>query len=566
MPRAHIAPIYLLLVWLGVNLIQAAFTPLDPDETYYWMYADRLAWGYYDHPPVVALLVAFGKDWLPGSLGLRLGHVLVSGLTLLGLWHLLERPRGSLLWLAAGLALAQPMLNVYGFIATPDGPLLLFAVWYLIAYRRFLRAPSVARGALWGLTMAGLLYSKYHGLVFILFSVLPHLFWLLRQPGAWVAALGGAALYLPHLYWQYAHDFPSFRYHLQGRNDPYQFKYTTGYLANQLAIFSPFLLWYYVKTFWKDGAYGDRFLRACRWLVLGFLAFFLYMTSKGRTEAQWTAVLAFPLVYLCYVAARDRFPAWRRGIWRMSLLTILILSLARVLLMLPRQWLPFQKPFDHAPWTAEMAVVADGRPVIFENSYRLASLYEFYTGQPSWTFTDVNYRRNQYDLWAADSAFHDRPVLLAGQRSWQWPAAESFDVFRGTMKLAPVERFQVLQAVRLEASALPDTLQRGLSYPVTITGLLPAEAGIDAVDFAGELPVSLYVTFHSRADASMRFVTVARPQVQGIERGQPSTVFRGRVRIPDDITAGEGRVEFGLGYAAMPPIREMMPLRGVYFR
>ena len=578
-PSRSPQPIYLLLLWLLVCLVQAAFTPLDPDETYYWMYAGQLDWGYYDHPPAVALLVALGRDWLPGPLGVRFGHVLVSALTMWALWHLLGRPRGKLLWLAAGLAFAQPMLNVYGFIATPDGPLLLFSVLYLLAYRRFLEVPNWWRGAVWGLTMAGLLYSKYHGLVLILFSVLPHLGWLLRRPGAWLAALGGALLYAPHLYWQYANDFPSFRYHLQGRNDPYQLKYTTEYLLNQLLIFSPLLAWYYGKTLWKVAVPGDRFAQVCYWLVLGFAGFFLYMTSKGKTEAQWTALLVFPLLYLTFRAARDRFPTWQPGIWRMSWVTILLLSLARIVLMLPRDWLPFQKPFDHEPWALELAEKAGDRPVIFENSYRLASSYEFYTGQPAWTFTDVEYRRNQYDLWMNDSTFHNRPVLLAGQRKWAYPGTDTVRIFRGFMKALPVERFQAARALRLEAR-LPDTLVAGRSYPVAVTATLPVEAGIPSLELFGELPFSLHLTVHDQQTGDLISVPVegfsARPRagnqlvphsvgVQRIGVGEPVLLYQGPVRIPD-VPPGEAEIELGLAYPGMPPIREMMGKQGVLVR
>ncbi|MEM9930113.1 MAG: glycosyltransferase family 39 protein, partial [Bacteroidota bacterium] len=446
LPNQEIQPLWLLLAWLLLNLIQATFTPLDADETYYWMYAGNLAWGYFDHPPSVAVLIALGKDLLPGALGLRLGHVLASTATVAGMWYLLGKPRGHLLWLGAALIAAQPFINVYGFIATPDGPLLLFSVLYLLAYRKFLETPSLLNGAVWGLTMAGLLYSKYHGLMLIVFTVLPHLFWLLRQPGAWLAALGGAALYLPHLYWQYANDFPSFRYHLSGRDDPYQFKYTTEYLLNQLVIFSPLLVYHYVMTFLKDGkrvppAPDVRFATACRWLILGFLGFFLYTTTKGGTEAQWTALLSIPLVYLLFRAMKDRCSAWRPWVFRLSLITIGILMLARLLLMAPRSWLPFEKPFDHQPWTERLAEQTEDLPLMVQNSYQLPSLYEMYTGKSAWTFTDVQYRLNQYDLWKGDSIFHNKSVYFLGQKTWDSPEAIPFKAQKRNMLAQPIDSF-----------------------------------------------------------------------------------------------------------------------------
>ena len=555
------APVWLLALWLVVNLVQAAGTPLDPDETYYWMYAGRLAWGYYDHPPAVAALIALGKDWLPGSLGLRLGHVLAGTATVAGLWYLLGRPRGKALALAAALVAAQPFLNVYGFIATPDGPLLLFTVLYLLALRRFLGRPSVANGALWGLTMAGLLYSKYHGLMLIAFTVLPHLGWLLRQPGSWVAALGGAALYAPHLYWQYANDFPSFRYHLSGRDDPYQFKYTLEYVGNQLVIFSPLLVYHYVMTFVRDDDRGDRFVRSCRWLTVGFLAFFLYTTTKGGTEAQWTALLSIPLVYLLFRAVSERFPAWSRPVYRLSLVTVGLLVVARLLLLAPRDWLPFAKPFDHEPWTTELAAVAGDRPVLVQNSYRFASLYEFYTGRPAWTFTDVGYRRSQYDLWRADSAYHDRAVLVLGQSTWDRPGATPFRTQKGRMQYEFVSDFQIVKDVTLAPPApLPAVWTRGQAVDLTLRARSPR-----AVRTAAGLPLQLFVIFHY-PDADPLYRTLHVADFTALPVGERLLRPAAPFRVPADLPAGEARVEFGLGYAGMPPLRGQSPLFAVTVR
>ena len=550
LPRKTVSPAWLLALWFIVNLVQAALTPLDADETYYWMYASQLDWGYFDHPPAVAVLISLGKDWLPGALGLRLGHVLAGTATISVVWHLLASPKGKLLWLAAALIAAQPFLNVYGFIATPDGPLLLFSALYLLAYRRFLDAPSLARGAVWGLAMAGLLYSKYHGLMLIVFTVLPHLGFLLRQPGAWVAALGGAALYAPHLYWQYANDFPSFRYHLSGRDDAYELKYTLEYLGNQLVIFSPLLVYHYVQTFRRDDDRGDRFAKACRWLVVGFLGFFLYTTTKGGTEAQWTALLSLPLVYLTFRAARDRFPEWQPQIFRLAVITVFLLTVARLLLIAPRDWLPFPKPFDHEPWTERLATVAGDRPLLVQNSYRIASAYEFYTGRPAWTFTDVEYRRNQYDLWTADSVFHGQEVLLLGQRTWEAPDATPFRTHTRDMRYRVVPDFQVLKELELtHFQPLPDTVSADQTYPLTVTARPPRQIGLGRA-----LPLNLFLTFYY-ADGRMDVLRLKPLATGRLSAGRDNLVYDGPFKIPADAPAGPARYEIGFGYEGMPPLR-----------
>ena len=54
-PQRHHKTIFYLL-WFIVNLIQAGKTGLFDDEAYYWMYSKFPAWGYFDHPPMVALM------------------------------------------------------------------------------------------------------------------------------------------------------------------------------------------------------------------------------------------------------------------------------------------------------------------------------------------------------------------------------------------------------------------------------------------------------------------------------------------------------------------------------
>ncbi|MFN5154505.1 MAG: glycosyl transferase, partial [Gemmatimonadota bacterium] len=49
-----------LLGILLLRLIFAATVPLVPDEAYYWTWSRHLAGGYFDHPPMIAWLIAGG--------------------------------------------------------------------------------------------------------------------------------------------------------------------------------------------------------------------------------------------------------------------------------------------------------------------------------------------------------------------------------------------------------------------------------------------------------------------------------------------------------------------------
>src|SRR5687767_13005672 len=84
-PGLHIGKYHKLLfysVWLLLNLIQSAVTGLFDDEAYYWVYSRFLDWGYFDHPPMIAVLIKLGYAILPNELGVRFLIAILSTATL----------------------------------------------------------------------------------------------------------------------------------------------------------------------------------------------------------------------------------------------------------------------------------------------------------------------------------------------------------------------------------------------------------------------------------------------------------------------------------------------------
>lgn len=76
----------LLLLSILLLIIRFYFTGrifIIEDEAYYWFWAEHLSWGYPEHPPLVAWLIAIFKDILPAwkaiqFFDVRLGGVLLS--------------------------------------------------------------------------------------------------------------------------------------------------------------------------------------------------------------------------------------------------------------------------------------------------------------------------------------------------------------------------------------------------------------------------------------------------------------------------------------------------------
>jgi hypothetical protein len=564
-----VRPLHLLLFWLVLNLLQAGLTPLDPDEAYYWMYAGQLDWGYFDHPPLVALLINLGRGWLPGTLGLRFGAVLCSAATLGGLWLLVRSDAGPVrqsLFILWGLLLfAQPMLQLYGFIATPDGPLLLGTVLFFLAYRQYLARGSTAAALLWGGSMAFLLYAKYHGVLVIFFTVLSN--WRLwRQPRFYLAGTFGALLFLPHLYWQFLHDFPSFRYHLSGRDDLYELEHTTGYFLNQFLIFNP-LLWYH---YWQTLRQGptDRLERSFFWVLGGFWLFFFWSTFKGHTEAQWTAVLAIPLVVLLGRRLRQH-PEWEPGLRRIGWISLGLFVALRLVLLLPPDYLPraLRKQFQHQPWVEELSRrTPPGQTLVLENSYRNAAIYSFYADRPAWTFTNFHYRPNQYDIWQDDTLLHNRSVLVAGHANWDCVACDSIRVYPKFFRYLPVDSFQVVKALQFElASSPPDTLHPGEVLTMRINYRSPYPYTIRTG--AGNWPLRLFVVVRTGRDDW--YYWPLEPQrdhelAPTAERLLPYGTYEFRTQYPAAAPTGAVELRLGLAYQGMAPLRGMSPVYTVW--
>lgn len=542
---------YFLVGWTILNLIQAGLSPLDPDEAYYWQYAQSLAWGYFDHPPLVALSIAMGSSWLPGTLGLRLGHVLLSTLTLAGIWDLLERPRGHLAALLSLILLAQPVFNLYGFIATPDGPLLFGTVAFWWCYRRFRAEPSWGNTVLWAVAMALLLYAKYHGILIILLTVLAD--WRLwRQPRYYVAGLLGVLLFLPHLAWQYAHDFPTFRYHLSGRNDEYESRFTLEFLLSQFFLFNPLLWWYYVRLRYHN---RDRFTRVLWLSMIGVALFFLWNTFKGPAEPHWTAVLAIPLSILLFRHLRER-PQWGRGVVRLAGCGAVLLLIARLWLMLPVDWLPreLHPQFNHR-WTYAVADYAGDLPVVFENSYRQASIYAFYTGKPAWTYTNTHYRPNQYDLWDTDTSLHEQTIIMAGHLDWACGTlCDTIAVLPQQIAVARIENFQLSKRMQFAIlTELPTRVGRGDSLQLHLRWTNPYNHSITPA--AGSLPLHLYAITRNGREPWI-YWPVEWPDRPARFPPRSSGEFKVDLRLPAALHEGPAELRFGWAYGNLPPVRE----------
>ena len=403
----------LVALWLGVwwcaNLIEAGCTELANDEAYYHMFAQRLAWGYFDHPPVTALLVWLGERLFGGELGVRFLFTVLQPLYLWALWRLV-RPADAVrrdATLFVMLSASTLLLQLYGFIAVPDGPLLASSAVFLWTFRNFSEGRRLAW--LWmGAAIALMAYSKYHGVLVLLFALAanPRLF---ARPALYASGAVAAVLLVPHLVWQYHHDWASFDYHLSARNSVFRPGYVVEFLANMLVVFNPFLVPIYVQA-WRKTRPQSAVGRALKLLPAAFIGFFLLSSLRGYVQPQWVIVSVFGLIYVAFAYVR-RHPRTRRYAMAAGGATLLLVAAVRVEMIFNPLGLRFEV-FDNSESYGAIAAEAQGRPVVFRHGYAVAAKYAFYTGGEAYCQPNIRYRTHQWQFRDDDSRFAGREVLV----------------------------------------------------------------------------------------------------------------------------------------------------------
>lgn len=488
------SPDRVVALWLGVwwllNLVQAGFSELANDEAYYHMFAQHLAWGYFDHPPVTALLVWAGEHLLCGELGVRFFFTVLQPLYLFILWRLI-RPadadrRDAALF--AMLSAATLMLQLYGFVAVPDGPLLFSAALFLWAFKRF---SERRRGAwIWmGAAMALMAYSKYHGALVVLFALAANPR-ILKRPGLYGAGAVAAVLLVPHLVWQYRHDWASFAYHLAGRNSSFEWSYIRDYAMNLLVVFNPFFVPLYVKA-WRAVKPRTAVERALKLLPAAFIAFFLLSSLRGYVQPQWVIVAVFGLLYTLFVYAR-RHPRTRRYLMVTGTVTLFLVALVRIEMIFNPLGLRFEV-FDNEASYGRIAEIAAGRPVLFNHSYAEAAKYNFYTGGEAYCQPDIDYRTHHWQFRNDDDRFAGREVVV---QTWEELSADTMLSVR-VEPLANGDRFIYLV----------DSHFHPLRKVDIAVGRLPAEA-VPGEDLELELRIENPYPYDIRVDGTIELAAV----------------------------------------------------------
>ncbi|WJR76076.1 glycosyltransferase family 39 protein [Bradyrhizobium sp. NP1] len=300
---------------VALRLVAAAFTPLTFDEAYYWTWAKHLAPGYYDHPPMVALVIRLGIMVAGDTeLGVRLASILLA----LPMSFAVYRATEILFGGARAAATATILLNVTlmaavgTMIVTPDAPLLVAASFILFFLAK---VHETGRGAWWlavGAAAGCALSSKYTALFFgpailIWLAAVPKLRRWLLSPWLYAGGLVALAVFSPVIIWNAEHHWVSFIKQIgRARIEDFRPAFIAELVPTQIAFATPlvFILGAMGLHALRTGKAGEPAARilinATFWVIV---AYFIWHALHARVEANWFAPVYPPFVVAAAVAA-----------------------------------------------------------------------------------------------------------------------------------------------------------------------------------------------------------------------------------------------------------------------
>ncbi len=463
----------------GIRLAVAAWVPLAPDETYYWIWSRALAPGYLDHPPMVALWIRAGTAILGQTpLGVRLlgplAAMIASWFVFDATRHLFPDRRAAI---AAVLLLnGTLLLGVGTVIMTPDSPLLFFWTATLWAMVRLLRSDHGAWWLVAGASAGLALASKYTGLFLWLGIGL----WVLAVPAGrkwlrgwqpWAAAALGGALFAPVILWNAAHGWAGF-VKQGGRVGDWQPFRAIGFLAElvggQIGLATPWIwllcmigLVVAVRRSWRSRDPGWSLLAA---LSAPPILVFLQHAIGDRVQGNWPAIIypALAIAAAGWLGERnDR--AWiGASVLGISVTVLVYAQAVWAFLPLPLRLDPITLRLSG--WAkmasrADAIGAADGADFVTADGYATVSELAWWL-PPSVAVMGVDSRWTLFDLPSTSVAGKSGLLIRDSRRSDPpdpalWTTAEQIGSLNRTGAPAGFTVFRVVGATAAVATALP---------------------------------------------------------------------------------------------------------------
>ncbi|WP_457599240.1 glycosyltransferase family 39 protein [Hydrogenimonas sp.] len=287
---------------------------LYADEAYYWGWAQHFDFGYYSKPPMVAWLIMVGTALFGDTfVGIKVMSLVVYIFTTLNIYYLAKELFGDekIAFFSAVAFVTLPAVWLSSLIISTDVPFLFFWSLGMLFFVKAIKSDRWSHWLVVAIAGGGGLLSKYTMIVFVV-SAFAYLAFSptyrrhLKNPKLYVTMLLAALIYLPNLYWNYTHEFVSFKHtednaHLEG--PLFHPLHMLEFLGAQFGVFGPILFGWLLSLLVRPATLRkDERLFMLWWFIVPFFALILTISLLSRAHANWSAPM--------YVASTLLVVAW----------------------------------------------------------------------------------------------------------------------------------------------------------------------------------------------------------------------------------------------------------------
>jgi hypothetical protein len=297
--------IWLLIISTLVRCIIAASIELGNDEVYYLTYAQHLQWNYFDHPPMVALLIRCSTFNLSitNTFFIRLGAVILAAVNTFLIFNITTKIKNEQAgFFAALLFTASPYCSIIaGTFILPDSVQLFFWIVCISLLVDIVLPGNQIKERnkkllLFGLFAGLCIMSKIHGIFLWLgfgIYILTNDRSLLSNRNLYFAAIITSIIISPILIWNIQNHFITYSYH-----------------SERVSIHSGFQ----PDSFLREIAGGIFYNNPVNYFLIIFalIAFFKRKSFINYQVNNLLLQLSFPLILLLMIIAsfRDTLPHW----------------------------------------------------------------------------------------------------------------------------------------------------------------------------------------------------------------------------------------------------------------
>jgi hypothetical protein len=293
----------LLRIWVAASL------ELGNDEVYYQTYARHLQWNYFDHPPMVALLIRFFTFnlFFQQEFFIRLGSIFCAAS---GTWLIFKI--GILISRAETGWIAAILYNTSFYTSILAGQVLcwLLSIYFMIRISGYNTTDKnqAVHFILLGICVGLCIMSKVHGIfLWIGFGgyIIFHRRDLLKSPMLWISGIISLGIISPIYFWNLENHFITYTYH-QGRISFWGNRPDPDHLLQQvlgtLFYSNPVNFTLYISTLWAIAKGKIKRLPKeyplFLWLSLPLIGVLFWTSLFNETLPHWSGPAYLSLMLL----------------------------------------------------------------------------------------------------------------------------------------------------------------------------------------------------------------------------------------------------------------------------